>query len=61
MMVASSGIDSFQLAMMEDRIWEFVIDTIKSKEIIQKKSGMNEIQLKNVVKAEVAKKLKGFE
>lgn len=46
---------------MEDRIREFVIDTIKAKEIHSKKNIMNDNQLKGIVWAEVNKKLKGFE
>jgi len=46
---------------MEDRIWEFVIDTIKAKDIHSKKNIMNDNQLKGIVWAEVTKKLKGFE
>ena len=60
-MVASSGMDSLQLAMLEDWIREFVIDTIKTKEIHSKKNILNDHQLKNVIKTEVGKRLKGFE
>jgi hypothetical protein len=41
--------------MLEDRIREFVIDTVKAKEIHQKRSVVNDANLKMMIKGEVNK------
>lgn len=47
--------------MLEDRIREFVVDTMKAKEINSKWALLHDASLKQVIKAEVQKKLWGFD